>query len=97
MKKKRVSKKRNPMIGILWVVAVVVLMAELLVYTWCRVQYVQTGYEISEATQENLHLKELYSKLQIERARLRSPERITRIARQRGLVMPDSKQVVVIP
>ena len=97
MKKKRVSKKRKSMIGILWVVAVVVLMAELLVYTWCRVQYVQTGYEITEATQENLHLKELYSKLQIERARLRSPERITRIARQRGLVMPDSKQVVVIP
>ena len=97
MKKKRVSKKRNPMIGILWVLAVVVLMAELLVYTWCRVQYVQTGYEITEATQESLHLKELYSKLQIERARLRSPERITRIARQRGLVMPDSKQVVVIP
>ena len=97
MKKKRVSKKRNPMIGIIWVVAVVVLMAELLVYTWCRVQYVQTGYEITEATQEHLHLKELHSKLQIERARLRSPERITRIARQRGLVMPDAKQVVVIP
>ena len=85
------------MIGILWVVAVVILMAELLVYTWCRVQYVQTGYEITEATQENLHLKELYSRLQIEHARLRSPERITRIARQRGLVMPDSNQVVVIP
>jgi len=97
MKKKRVSKKRNPMIGILWVIAVVVLMAELLVYTWCRVQYVQMGYVITEATQENLHLKELHSKLQIERARLRSPERITRMARQRGLVMPDSKQVVVIP
>ena len=75
----------------------VVLMAELLVYTWCRVQYVQTGYEITEATQEHERLMDLDRKLQVEEARLRSPERIMRIARQRGLVMPGSKQVVVIP
>jgi cell division protein FtsL len=40
---------------------------------------------------------ELHRKLKVEEARLRSPERIMRIAQQRGLVMPDSKQVVVIP
>ena len=81
----------------IWVALVVVFMAELLVYTWCRVQYVRTGYEITEATKEQQHLMELHRKLQVEEARLRSPERIMRIARQRGLVMPDSKQVVVIP
>ncbi len=81
----------------IWVAIMVVLMAQLLVYTWCRVQYVQTGYEITEATQEHQRLMDLHRKLQVEEARLRSPERIMRIARQRGLVMPGSKQVVVIP
>jgi len=81
----------------IWIALAVFFMAELLVYTWCRVQYVQTGYEIAEASQENQHLMELQRKLRVEEARLRSPERIMRIARERGLVMPDSKQVVVIP
>ena len=80
-----------------WVVLMVVFIAELLVYTWCRVQYVRTGYEIAQTTIEHQRLMELHRKLKVEDARLKSPERIARIARQRGLVMPDSKQVVVIP
>lgn len=81
----------------IWVALIVVFMAELLVYTWCRVRYVRIGYEITEASKEHQRLMELHRKLKVEEARLRSPERITRIAQQRGLVMPDSKQVVVIP
>lgn len=96
MKKKKVSKGRHPMVAI-GIAIMVVFMAELLVYTWCRVQYVRTGYEITETTTENERLMELHRKLKVEEARLRSPERIMRIAQQRGLVMPDSKQVVVIP
>lgn len=88
--------KRHSIIA-MWVAFMVVLMAQLLVYTWCRVQYVRTGYEMTEATQENQHLMDLHRKLQVEEARLRSPKRITAIAKQRGLVMPDSKQIVVIP
>lgn len=80
-----------------WVVLMVVFMAELLVYTWCRVQYVRTGYELAQTTKEHQRLMELQRKLKVEEARLKSPERITRIARQRGLVIPGSKQVVVIP
>lgn len=97
MKKKRASKRRHPIVVILWVGLMVFLLAELLVYTWCRVQYVRTGYEINEATKERQRLMELHRKLQVEGARLRSPERVMRIAQQRGLVMPDSNQVVVIP
>ena len=81
----------------IWVALMVIFMAELLVYTWCRVRYVRTGYEITEATKEHQHLMELHRKLKVEETRLRSPERIMRIGRQRGLVMPDSRQVVVIP
>jgi cell division protein FtsL len=96
MKRKKVSKRRHFVMAI-GVALMVVFMAELLVYAWCRVQFVRTGYEITEATEEHQRLKELYRKLKVEEARLKSPERIMRIARQRGLVMPDSKQVVVIP
>jgi cell division protein FtsL len=97
MKKKRVSKRRHRMVIILWFGLMVFLLAELLVYTWCRVQYVRTGYEINEATKERQSLMELERKLQVEGARLRSPERVMRIAEERGLVMPDANQVVVIP
>jgi cell division protein FtsL len=96
MKKGKVSKRRHPMV-VIGVALMVVLMAELLVYTWCRVQYVRTGYEIAEASKEHQRVVELHRKLKVEEARLRSPERIMRIAQQRGLAMPDASQVVVIP
>jgi cell division protein FtsL len=96
VKKGKISKKRNFLVGI-GVALVVVFMAELLVYAWCRAQYVRTGYQITEVTAEKQRLSELYRKLKLEEARLRSPDRIMRIARQRGLMIPDSKQVVVIP
>ncbi len=96
MKSRKVSKRRHFIVAI-GIALMVVFIAELLVYAWCRVQFVRTGYEITEATEEHQRLKERYRKLKVEEARLRSPERIMRIARQRGLVMPDSKQVVVVP
>jgi hypothetical protein len=55
MKIGKVSKWRHPMVAI-GIALMVVLMAELLVYTWCRVQYVRIGYEITEATKEHQRL-----------------------------------------
>jgi cell division protein FtsL len=81
----------------LWIVLLVFFMAELLVYSWCRVQYVHTGYEIDEARNEKQRLLALNYELKVEDARLRSPERIRRLARDRGLVMPEARQIVVIP
>lgn len=78
-------------------VVFVFFMAELLVYSWCRVQYVQTGYELNEARQERRDLLALRQELEVEEARLRSPERIRRLAQERGLVVPDSRQIVVLP
>ena len=72
-------------------------MAELLVYSWCRVQYVHTGYEITEARQESQVLIALQQELTVEEARLRSPERIRQIAEKRGLTMPDLGRVFVMP
>jgi cell division protein FtsL len=80
-----------------WIVVLAFFMAELLGYSWCRVQYVQMGYEINQARQERQRLTALHQELKVEEARLRSPERIKRLAKKRGLVMPDSSQVVVLP
>ncbi len=96
MTKRKITRKRGSSTA-LWVVLIVAFMAELLLYGWCRVQYVRAGYEISEARQENKRLRVAYNELKIEEARLRSPERVRRIAKARGLVVPATAQVVVIP
>jgi cell division protein FtsL len=79
-----------------WVALIVVFMAELLVYSWCRVQYVQTGFEIAEERQRHQVLLELHHKLKIEEAWLRSRERIIPLAEKRGLTVPDPSQILVL-
>ena len=75
-----------------------VFMAELLLYTWSRVQCVQFGYELSEAADRENHLLRLRNNLKIEVAHLKSPQRITKIARgQLGLTLPKPDQLIVIP
>ena len=96
MRKRRNSKEGHSTMT-LWVILIVVFMAELLVYSWCRVQYVHTGYEITEARQKGHVLIALQQKLTVEEARLRSPERIRRIAEKRGLMTPDPERVFVMP
>jgi len=81
-----------------WIVLLFVFIALLLVYTWCRVQYVQTGYEISKAVKINEKRIARNNNLKIEHAYLKSPERIARKAKEKlGLVMPTAKQIIVIP
>ena len=95
-KTKKNIQNRN-LLGI-WLVLLSIFIAELLLYTWCRVQFVRTGYAISEETQKNQHLMALQKKLKIELAHLKSPERIGKIAETRlGLIMPNAKQTIIIP
>jgi cell division protein FtsL len=72
--------------------------AELLFYTWSRVQCVQIRYEISDITANQKRLERLQDNLKIELARLKAPQRISKIAKEQlGLVAPTSKQLIVIP
>ena len=81
-----------------WVLLLSLFVAELLFYTWCRVQCVQVGLVIGEQTRKAASLKTLQSSLKIELARLKAPERISYIARtELGLAMPEPEQVVVVP
>jgi cell division protein FtsL len=82
----------------LWMVLLAFFIGELLFYTWCRVQYVRTGYEITEQTERSHRLAALQNELKLELAHLKNPKRIADIARRRlGLTMPSAGQTIVMP
>lgn len=61
-----------------------------LAHVWVRLQVVRLGYQISRETDREKRLQQVHRKLQVERALLRSPERLERLARDRlNLSMPD--------
>jgi cell division protein FtsL len=61
-----------------------------LAHVWVRLQVVRIGYQISHETEREKRLLQTHRKLQVERALLRSPERLERLARERlNLTMPD--------
>ena len=71
---------------------------ELLFYTWCRVQSIQVRYEISELTAKQQRQVMMQDNLKIELARLKSPQRIAKIAKQQlGLILPTNKQLILVP
>ena len=95
-KKKR--KQRNPKVTVIFLCLMLVFIAELLFYTWCRVQSVRIKYEITEQTSRIRQLAAMQDNLKIEFARLKSPSRIAKIARtQLGLITPTSKRMILIP
>ncbi|MGD9269303.1 MAG: cell division protein FtsL [Desulfobacterales bacterium] len=96
--KRRKKKTRNPKMLAVSLVIMGLFIAELLFYTWCRVQSIQIRYEISELKVKQQQLVTHQDTLKIELARLKSPKRIAKIAKQQlGLVAPTSKQLVIIP
>jgi cell division protein FtsL len=97
MKRKK-RKARNPKILAVGLVLMGLFIAELLFYTWCRVQSIQVRYEISELGANQERMVRLQDNLKIELARLKSPQRIAKIAREQlGLILPTNKQLILIP
>jgi cell division protein FtsL len=81
-----------------WIILMVVFIAELFLYTWCRVNFIGVGYEISKETKKQQELIALQNNLKIELASLKSPERIAKIAKdQLGLIVPSKSQTIIIP
>ncbi|UCD77649.1 MAG: cell division protein FtsL [Desulfobacterales bacterium] len=79
-------------------VLMIVFIAELLFYTWCRVQYTQIKYDIADLMEKNQQLSTVRDNLKIELARLKSPARISKIAREKlGLISPSAKHTIVMP
>jgi len=94
----KTRRRRNPKMVALWLLLLCVLIAELLGYTWVRVQCVRVGYEIALLNRETQRLTELQDNFKVELARLKSPQRITKIAREKlGLTTPAPRQMMVLP
>jgi cell division protein FtsL len=82
----------------LWFLIMSLFILELFFYTWCRVQNVRFGYEISNEMSHQKKLVVYQNNLKIELARLKSPERITQIAKQQlGLIMPTAEKTILLP
>ena len=82
----------------LWIVMLFLFLGELFFYTWCRVNNVRLGYEVANETEKQTKLLAYQENLKIELARLKSPERIARIAtEQLGLSMPRADQKIMMP
>ena len=96
----RKTRKKNGDVKItgIWIIFMAVFIAELFLYTWCRVNYIDVGYEISKETKKQHELIALQNNLKIELASLKSPERIAKIAKdQLGLIVPSKGQTIIIP
>lgn len=94
-KKKASAPQGRKNIGI-WIIVMFCFIGELFFYTWCRVQSVKVGYEITQVNENRQSLLKLRKNLKIELARLKSPERLMRLARQLRLKTPTSKQMIDI-
>ena len=95
-KAKKNTRKPNEML--LLIIFMAIFLMELLFFTWCRVQTIGAGYEISREAKRQQDLITLKNNLKVELARLKSPERIAKIAKnQLGLITPTPEQMMVIP
>ena len=96
----RAALKRKPAeTGFLYLAigAVLIIFLFSFIYLWSRVKVTRYGYEISSAVTERAALSEEKRRLGMEITRLKSPERIERVAKDDlGLVYPTGDQIVRI-
>ena len=90
------TKKTGGSLAIIWLAIMLVFIAELFAYTWCRVQSIRVGYAIAAENQRYQHQSMIRKKLTVELAHMRSPKRIEVLGRQLGLVTPSTRQIVVM-
>jgi len=96
--RKTLKNIRKPNKTLLLIIFMTIFLTEFLFFTWCRVQTIGAGYEISKETKHHQNLITLKNNLKVELARLKSPERIAKIAEnQLGLITPTREQVIIIP
>lgn len=89
--------KQKPGKGGRWIVIIILLICELFVYTTIRLESIHTKHEIDRAETETSKLASRTTALIVEKERLGSPERITKIAKSRlNMSMPASDQVIYI-
>ena len=97
LRKKARGKSGAKMTGV-WICLMAAFIVEMFFYTWCRVQCTNLGYRISNLNVAQAKILERRKNLKLELARLKSPARIEKIAREQlGLVFPRQDQVIRLP
>jgi hypothetical protein len=65
--------------------------------TWCGVQCIRTGYEITNALHEQQKLLDMQKNLTIEWGRLKSPQVLGKTASEQfGLIVPFPEQIFMV-
>ena len=97
MNRKKRKLPANRKATAIWLVCMGAFIVELFFYTWCRVQYTGVGYEITLINENRRELVTQQNNLKIELERLKSPERIAKIAEgYLNLKRPAPEQMVTI-
>ena len=98
MKRKAEKKRLRFKILAIWFSLMSIFFVELLIYTWCRVQCVRIGYEMTKEADHYRSVTTWQNNLKVEIAHLKSPERLASIAKhQLHLAIPTPEQMIIIP
>ncbi|MFO7839288.1 MAG: hypothetical protein R6X08_07305 [Desulfosalsimonadaceae bacterium] len=96
--KKSPSTRLSPGLVRMFLLLLLIFLVEFFFHTWCGVQCIRTGYEITAAEKRQEELLEMQKSLQVELARLTAPQSLSRAAaRQFNLRTPEPEQMVVLP
>lgn len=88
--------KTKLLFRVLFLVAFMAILS--LFYIWSRVQVVQVGYSINSLKNRQWQLVEENKKLQVEVAALKTPQRISRIAKEKlNMQAPLPEQIKTLP
>ncbi len=79
---------------VMFVVALALLFALVMVYAWQHFSAIEYGYRIEQLKVQRDSLAEANRALRLEEASLRSPERIDALARKMGFQAPDAGQLL---
>lgn len=80
-----------------WIFVASVMMAVTLLYVWSHIHMTELEYQIARELSSREQITEEQTKLKVELATLRSPQRIESIAREKlQMTYPDRKQVIVL-
>ncbi|WP_457553738.1 hypothetical protein [Desulfobacula sp.] len=77
-------------IGFCWLAIICLIFFELLIYTWVRTESTQTILRVSKAQAMYINKASYHKALSVERDRLKSDDRITRIAKSRLNLSTDT-------
>ncbi len=88
----------TPQVIVVSFVFLSIFIVEFFLKTWCGVQCIQTGYEISSAMNKQQNLMNMQKNGTIELVHLRSPQVLMKIAKEKfELTIPEPGQVIILP